>query len=42
MPKVLVLGEQPQMQIFLSESLYFDGHLVESVDDELVQRTTNE
>lgn len=33
MPKILVLGEQPQMRTLLSESLCFEGHRVESVDD---------
>jgi DNA-binding NtrC family response regulator len=33
MPKILVLGEQPQLRTLLSESLCFDGHLVESVGD---------
>ena len=33
MPKILVLGEQPQMRTLLSESLCFDSHRVESVDD---------
>jgi len=33
MPKILVLGEQPQFRTLLSESLWFDGHLVESVGD---------
>lgn len=33
MPRILVLGEHPQFRTLLSESLWFDGHLVESVDD---------
>ena len=33
MPKILVLGEQPQLRTLLSESLWFDGYLVESVAD---------
>jgi DNA-binding NtrC family response regulator len=33
MPKILVLGEQPQFRTLLSESLWFEGHLVESVGD---------
>ena len=33
MPKILVLGEQPQFRTLLSESLWFDGHRVESVPD---------
>jgi len=33
MPKILVLGEQPQMRTLLSESLCFDGYQVEAVDD---------
>jgi DNA-binding NtrC family response regulator len=33
MAKILVLGEQPQYRTFLSESLWFDGYLVESVGD---------
>jgi len=33
MPKILVLGEQPQLRTLLSENLWFDGHLVESVGD---------
>ncbi len=33
MPKILVLGEQPQLRTLLSESLWFDGYLVESVGD---------
>ena len=33
MPRILVLGEQPQFRTLLSESLWFDGHLVESVGD---------
>jgi len=33
MPKILVLGEQPQFRTLLSESLWFDGHRVESVAD---------
>ena len=33
MPKILVLGEQPQMRTLISESLYLDGHQVESVAD---------
>ena len=36
MPKILVLGEQPQFRTLLSESLWFDGHRVESVADEAV------
>jgi hypothetical protein len=33
MPKILVLGEQPQFRALLSESLWFDAHRVESVAD---------
>ena len=33
MPKILVLGEQPQFRTLLSKSLWFDGHLVESFGD---------
>ena len=33
MPRILVLGEQPQFRTLLSESLWFDGHRVESVAD---------
>ena len=33
MPKILVLGEQLQFRTLLSESLWFDGHLIESVAD---------
>ncbi len=33
MPKILVLGEQPQFRTLLSESLWSDGHRVESVAD---------
>lgn len=33
MSKILVLGEQPQLRTLLSESLWFDGHQVESVAD---------
>ena len=33
MSKILVLGVQPQFRTLLSESLWFDGHLVESVGD---------
>ena len=33
MPNILVLGEQPQFRTLLSESLWFDGHRVESVGD---------
>ncbi len=33
MPKILVLGEQPQFRTLLSESLWFDGHRVVSVAD---------
>jgi len=33
MPKILVLGEQAQFRTLLSESLWFDGYLVESVGD---------
>ena len=36
MPKILVLGEQPQFRTLLSESLWFDGHRVESVADAAV------
>ena len=36
MPKILVLGEQPQFRTLLSESLWFDGHRVESVADTAV------
>ena len=31
MQKILVLGEQPQIRTLLSESLWCDGHRVESV-----------
>ena len=33
MPKILVLGEQPQFRTLLSESLWFEGYQVESVAD---------
>jgi DNA-binding response OmpR family regulator len=33
MPKILVLNEQPQFLTLLSESLWFEGHRVESVAD---------
>ena len=33
MPKILVQGKQPQFRTLISESLWFDGHLVESVCD---------
>ncbi len=33
MPKILVLGKQPQFRTLLSESLWLEGHLVESVVD---------
>ena len=33
MPKILVLGEQPQIRTLLSESLWLEGHWVESVAD---------
>ena len=33
MPRILVLGKQPQMRRLLSESLCFDGYQVESVAD---------
>ncbi len=33
MPNILVLGERPQFRTLLTESLWFDGHLVESVGD---------
>jgi len=33
MPKILVLGEQPQFRTLLAESLWFEGHRVESVAD---------
>ncbi len=33
MTKILVLGEQPQLRTLLSESLWYDGYLVESVAD---------
>ena len=36
MPKILVLGEQPQFRTLLSESLWFDGHRVDSVADAAV------
>jgi DNA-binding NtrC family response regulator len=36
MPKILVQGEQPQFRTLLSESLWFDGHGVESVADAAV------
>ena len=36
MPEILVLGEQPQFRTLLSESLWFDGHRVESVADAAV------
>ena len=38
MPKILVLGEQPQFRTLLSESLWFDGHRVESVADAALLR----
>ena len=31
MPRILVLGKQPQMRRLISESLYLDGHQVENV-----------
>jgi DNA-binding response OmpR family regulator len=37
-PKILVFGERPQFRILLSESLCFDGHLVESVGDAAMLR----
>ncbi len=33
MPKILVQGEQPQFRTLLSESLWVDGHWIESVAD---------
>ncbi|MGB5746879.1 MAG: hypothetical protein WBM69_07855 [Desulfobacterales bacterium] len=33
MPTILVLGKQPQIRTLLSQSLWFEGHLVESVAD---------
>ena len=33
MPRILVLGKQPQMRRLVSESLCFDGYQVESVAD---------
>lgn len=33
MPKILVLGKQAQFRTLLSESLWLEGHLVESVAD---------
>ena len=33
MPKILLLGEQPQFRTLLTESLWLEGHLVESVGD---------
>jgi len=33
MPEILVLGEQPQFRTLLSESLWLEGHLVETVAD---------
>jgi DNA-binding NtrC family response regulator len=33
MPKILVLGKQPQMRRLVSESLCFDGYQVENVAD---------
>jgi DNA-binding NtrC family response regulator len=33
MPNILVLGEQSQFRTLLSESLWFEGHRVESVAD---------
>jgi DNA-binding NtrC family response regulator len=33
MPNILVLGEQPQIRTLLSESLWLEGHRVESIDD---------
>jgi DNA-binding NtrC family response regulator len=33
MPRILVLGKQPQMRRLISESLYLDGHQVENVSD---------
>ncbi len=38
MPKILVLGEQLQFRTLLSESLWFDGYRVESVDDAAMLR----
>jgi DNA-binding NtrC family response regulator len=32
MPNILVLSEQPQFRTLLSESLWFEGYRVESVD----------
>ena len=36
MPKILLLGEKPQLRTLLTESLWYDGHLVESVGDATV------
>ena len=33
MPEILLLGEQPQFRTLLSESLWFEGHQVETVAD---------
>jgi DNA-binding response OmpR family regulator len=33
MPKILLLGEQPELRTLLTESLWYDGYLVESVAD---------
>ena len=33
MPNILLLGEHPRIRTLLSESLWFDGHMVESVGD---------
>ena len=33
MPRILMLSEQSQFRTLLSESLWFDGHRIESVDD---------
>jgi len=38
MPKILVLGEQPQFRTLLSESLWFDGYRVESVANAAILR----
>jgi DNA-binding NtrC family response regulator len=36
MIKILLLGEQPQLRTLLSESLWYDGYLVESVGDPVI------
>jgi len=38
MPKILVLGEQPRYRKLLSESLWLEGHRVESVADAAMLR----